>query len=127
MIEKSKISDILQHHEEELLEAWVQEQLASYTRRPDLISDFELRQQAAEFLRAFRQASQGSNLNDISSPQWDHVREILTDLSRSRAQQGFTASETATFVFSLKQPLSVRLRQELVENPDVLAEESWAR
>ena len=126
MIEKSKISDILQHHEEELLETWVQEQLASNTRRPDLISDFELRQQAAEFLRAFRQASQGSNVNDISSPQWDHVREILTELSRSRAQQGFTASETATFVFSLKQPLFVRLRQELVENPDALAEESWA-
>jgi rsbT co-antagonist protein RsbR len=126
MIEKSKISDILQHHEEELLEAWVQEQLASNTRRPDLISDFELRQQSAEFLRAFRQASQSGDGIDITIPQWDDVREILTDLSRSRAQQGFTASETATFVFSLKQPLFVRLRQELEKNPDALAEENWA-
>jgi rsbT co-antagonist protein RsbR len=126
VIEKSKISDILQHHEEELLETWVQEQLASNTRRPDLISDFELRQQSAEFLRAFRQASQGSNLNDIRNPQWDHVREILTELSRSRAQQGFTASETATFVFSLKQPLFARLRQEVEKNADTLAEENWA-
>jgi rsbT co-antagonist protein RsbR len=125
MIEKSKISDILQHHEEELLEAWVQEQLASYTRRPDLISDFELRQQSAEFLQAFRQASQGGDVTDITNSQWDDVREILTDLSRSRAQQGFTASETATFVFSLKQPLFVRLRQELEKNPDALAEENW--
>jgi len=126
VIEKSKISDILQHHEEELLEAWVQEQLASNTRRPDLISDFELRQQSAEFLRAFRQASQGADVIDITNPQWNEVREILTDLSRSRAQQGFTASETATFVFSLKQPLFVRLRQELEKNPDALAEENWA-
>ena len=126
MIEKSKISDILQHHEEELLEAWVQEQLASYTRRPDLISDFELRQQSAEFLRAFRQASQSGDVIDITNPQWDEVREILTELSRSRAQQSFTASETATFVFSLKQPLFVRLRQELEKNPDALAEENWA-
>ena len=126
MIEKSKISDILQHHEEELLEAWVQEQLASNTRRPDLISDFELRQQSAEFLRAFRQATQGGDVIDIKNSQWDEVREILTDLSRSRAQQGFTASETATFVFSLKQPLFVRLRQELEKNPDALAEENWA-
>jgi rsbT co-antagonist protein RsbR len=124
--QKSKIPNILQDHEEELLEDWMQEQLASNTRRPDLISDFELRQQSAEFLRAFRQASQGSNLNDISSPQWDHVREILTDLSRSRAQQGFTASETATFVFSLKQPLFARLRQEVEKNADTLAEENWA-
>ena len=126
MIEKSKISDILQHHEEELLEAWVQEQLASNTRRPDLISDFELRQQSAEFLRAFRQATQDGDVIDITNSQWDEVREILTDLSRSRAQQGFTASETATFVFSLKQPLFVRLRQELEKNPDALAEENWA-
>ena len=72
-VQKSKIPNILQDHEEELLEDWMQEQLASNTRRPDLISDVELRQQSAEFLRAFRQASQGSNLNDISSPQWDHV------------------------------------------------------
>jgi rsbT co-antagonist protein RsbR len=124
-VQKSKIPNILQDHEEELLEDWMQEQLASNTRRPNLISDVELRQQAAEFLRAFRQASQGSNLNDISSPQWDHVREILTDLSRSRAQQGFTASETATFVFSLKQPLFARLRQEVEKNADTLAEENW--
>jgi rsbT co-antagonist protein RsbR len=126
MIEKSKISDILQHHEEELLEAWVQEQRASYTRRPDLISDFELRQQSAEFLRAFRQASQSGDVIDIRNPQWDEVRENLTDISRARTQQGFTASETATFVFSLKQPLFVRLRQELEKNPDALAEENWA-
>lgn len=126
MIEKSKISDILQHHEQELLETWVQEQRASYTRRPDLISDFELRQQSAEFLRAFRQASQSGDVIDITNPRWDEVREILTVLSRSRAQQGFTASETATFVFSLKQPLFVRLRQELEKNPDALAEENWA-
>ena len=126
MIEKSKISDILQHHEEELLETWVQEQLASNTRRPDLISDFELRQQSAEFLRAFRQASQSGDVIDIRNPQWDEVRENLTDISRARTQQGFTASETATFVFSLKQPLFVRLRQELEKNPDALAEENWA-
>jgi rsbT co-antagonist protein RsbR len=126
MIEKSKISDILQRHEGELLEAWVQEQLASYTQRPDLISDFELRKQSADFLQAFRQATQGDDVIDITNSQWDEVREILTELCRARAQQGFTASETATFVFSLKQPLFVRLRQELEKNPETLAAENWA-
>src|SRR5215213_4124148 len=125
MIDKSEIPNILQDHEEELLEDWVQVQLASSTRRSDLISDFELRQQSAEFLRAFRQASQGNDVIDITNPQWDHVREILTEISRSRTQQGFTSSETATFVFSLKQPLFARLRQELGKNADTLAEENW--
>jgi rsbT co-antagonist protein RsbR len=125
MIEKSKIPHIVQDHEKELLEDWVQEQLASSTRRTDLISDFELRQQSAEFLRAFCQASQGNDVIDITNPQWDHVREILTEISRSRAQQGFTSSETATFVFSLKQPLFALLRQELGKHADTFAEENW--
>ena len=126
MITKSKIPNILEVYEEELLKDWVQEQLASSTRRADLISESELRQQSAEFLEAFRQASHGDNLIDIMTPQWDHVREILTELSRSRAQHGFTASETATFIFSLKQPLFARLHQELEKNADTLSEENWA-
>jgi rsbT co-antagonist protein RsbR len=126
MMEKNKIPNVLQVYEEELLEDWIQEQLASSTRRTDLISEFELRQQSAEFLGAFRQASHGDNLTDIMDPHWDNVREVLTKLSRSRAQQGFTASEMAMFIFSLKQPLFARLRQEFGENPDALAEENWA-
>jgi len=126
MITKSKIPNILQVYEEEILKDWVQEQLASSTRRADLISESELRQQSAEFLEAFRQASHGDNLLDITTPRWDHVREILTELSRSRAQHGFTASETATFIFSLKQPLFARLHQELEKNADTLSEENWA-
>ena len=36
---------------------------------------------------------------------WSAVRELLGEFSRSRALQGFTPSETATFIFSLKEPL----------------------
>ncbi|HEX2742243.1 MAG TPA: STAS domain-containing protein [Rubrobacter sp.] len=126
MIENSMIPSILKDHEEELLEDWVQEQLAADTRRADLISEFELSQQSAEFLRAFRQALQDGNVNKFENPHWDHVREILTDLSRSRAQQGFSALETATFVFSLKKPLFTRLRRHLENHADTLVEENWA-
>ena len=41
------------------------------------------------------------------------MRDILAGISRSRARQGFTPTETATFVFSLKQPLFAKLRSEL--------------
>jgi rsbT co-antagonist protein RsbR len=126
MITKSKIPSTLQVYKEEILEDWIQEQLASSDRRTDLISEFELRQQSAEFLEALRQASHGASLVDITTPQWDDVREILTRLSRSRTEQGFTASETATFIFSLKKPLFAHLRQEVGENAGTLAEESWA-
>src|ERR671912_96788 len=126
MMAKSRISNILNTHEEELLEEWMREQLASDTLRTDLVSESKLRQQSAQFLGALRQAAQSGNLTNIMSPEWGEVREILTVLSRSRAQQGFTPSETATFVFSLKQPLFTRLRQELEQDADTLANEHWA-
>jgi rsbT co-antagonist protein RsbR len=123
---KSRIPSILHTYEEELLEEWIREQLASDTWRADLLTESELRQQCAEFLGALRQAAESDNLTDIMTPQWSEAREILTDLSRSRMQQGFAASETATFIFSLKQPLFTRLRQELKQDADTLANEYWA-
>src|SRR5215207_8197475 len=126
MMANSKMANILDTHEEELLEEWMREQLASDTLRTDLVSKSNLRQQSAEFLGALRQAAQSGNTTDIMSPEWGEVREILTGLSRSRVQQGFTPSETATFVFSLKQPVFARLRQELEQDADTLANEHWA-
>jgi len=109
-----------------LLEEWIREQLASDIWRGDLLPESELRRQSSEFLGALRQAAESDNLTDIMTPQWSEVREILTDLSRSRVQQGFAPSETATFIFSLKQPLFTRLRQELEQDADTLANEYWA-
>src|SRR5918995_28896 len=123
---KSRIPSILHTYEEELLEEWIREQLASDTWRADLLTESELRQQSAEFLGALRQAAESDNLTDIMTPQWSEARDILTDLSRSRMQQGFAASETATFIFSLKQPLFTRLRQELEQDDYTLANEYWA-
>jgi len=51
------------------------------------------------------------------------VRDLLTEISRDRARLGFTPSESATFVFSLKHPLFAQLR---VEPGDSLATETWS-
>ena len=50
---------------------------------------------------------------------------MLGDLSRSRAMLGFSPSETATFIFSLKQPLFDRLRKEVGNDVQALADEVW--
>jgi len=70
-------------------------------------------------------AVQSENLTDIEAPEWDKVREMLAGLSRSRAEQGFTPSETATFVLSFKQPLFTRLGRE-VKDAEMLADDMWA-
>ena len=73
-----------------------------------------------------RAAAGQSGVEDVDTPAWEPVRELLRNLSTERARQGFTPTETATFVFSLKEPLFSRLRQELGMDATGLAEETWA-
>src|SRR5262249_13989905 len=65
------------------------------------------------------------NLTNVTASEWGAARDFLGELSRSRGQQGFSPSETASFVFSLKQPLFSRIRRELGKDADALAEETW--
>lgn len=62
---------------------------------------------------------------NLDSPEWEEARALLGDLSRSRALAGFTPTETATFVFSLKRPLFEALGREVGNDSDALAEEIW--
>jgi rsbT co-antagonist protein RsbR len=60
---------------------------------------------------------------NLESGSWEETKSFLGDLSRSRATQGFSPTETATFVFSLKQPLFDRLRSEVGSDAQTLVEE----
>jgi rsbT co-antagonist protein RsbR len=120
-----RLNDIVARHEQELLPEWMRYQLQAITARRDLLRDEELLDQSRRFLMLLRSSLQvdGASL-DVAGPAWAAMRELLTDLSRERARQGFSPSETATFVFSLKQPLFERLRREIGE-PGALADEVW--
>src|SRR5262249_14601821 len=68
------------------------------------LNENELKVECRDFLAAFSTAlTKGGS--DVDSAAYERVKEILGDLSRSRAIQGFTPTETASFIFSLKQPL----------------------
>lgn len=120
---ESKIPEILETFEAELLSEWTQE-LATVNIRRGLIKEAELKEECREFLSLFRIAVGQGELTNIQAAQWQDVREILTSISRSRSQKGFTPSQTATFVFSFKQPLFNRMRQQL-KDPIDLGEEIW--
>ncbi len=123
----TSLHGILAKYENEILSEWVNHQLAAVTLRRDLLKDEDLREQARRFLgllvEALRKA--GADTGDGQGAEWADVREFLGDVSQSRARHGFTPSETATFVFSLKQPVFERLRRELATSPDALASEMW--
>ena len=115
----SKLAALLTEHETELLADWVAEREA--TSR----GGSGLRQTCQEFLSGFREGVQGGHLDDIERPEWTTLRQMLEGLSRQRGQQGFTPTETATFVFSLKKPLIARFRSILAHDPAAMLDEVW--
>ena len=114
-------ADILRNDMTGLLADWMSELSASSDNR---ISDGDVEGQASEFLKLVAAAS-GAN-TDVMSSDWAPVRSFLDDVSRTRAMQGFSAQETATFVFSLKKPLFGRIRRATEKDAVALAEETWA-
>ena len=115
---------IIAQSQKELLADWVQTQLSATTLRSDLMKESELRDQSREFL-SLLQAAVESGSTQTDGPSWAPVRDFLARVSRSRALQGFSPTETATFVLSIKQPLFARLRGEFGGDAQGLADEVW--
>ena len=122
---KTRIPEVLERYEAEILSDWLKEQTTTGTQRPDLMKESELREQSTKFLKLLRKAIADDNDMDIQRANWGPVREFISEVSRSRAIQGFTPTETATFVFSLKQPLFMRLRKTHEGQADYLFEDLW--
>ena len=121
---KSVLADVIRRHEDEILTTWVKRQQDDLSQRNNLLKRGDLQEQSAEFLRAFNDALQTSAAGDVNtSEQWAPVREVVARIARSRAKQGFTPTENATFIFSLKQPLFTILQRELPA--EALAQELW--
>ena len=122
----SRVVEILDKYERDLLAGWIDRQLKLPGLRRDLLDEQDLREQSRLFLKLVRDAAARAGVEDIDTAAWEPVREHLRVLSTDRARRGFTPSETATFVFSLKEPLFARLRQEIGMDANALADETWA-
>ena len=106
----SKLLGAIQQNREPILQDWLQ-RLKGAVRRRDLINERELESEAAEILSAIADVSDGTTLEDFNATGWQPLKEMLASLSTSRASQGFTPSETANFVLSLKPPLFTLARK----------------
>lgn len=112
------LAELLQRRQREILDEWVSLQLSDRSQRRGLISDDQLRDESRRFLAALRTGLQSGELSDVDQPGWSGARDLLRELSHSRAAIGFSPSETAMFVFSLKQPLFRRVTSELTTADD---------
>jgi rsbT co-antagonist protein RsbR len=108
--EGRSLAEVLRIDDDRLLHEWIEAQMATTLMRSELLTRNELQEQSRKFLTALRTAVEQGGLDTASAP-FAPVCHLLEDMSTARARQGYTPSETATFVFSLKQPLFPRLQQ----------------
>jgi rsbT co-antagonist protein RsbR len=120
---ETALPTLIDKHQKQLLEAWVSQQRDSGSWTTEDESD--TKSQAARFLAELRKATAAGQIEDIQAREWAGARELLEEVSRARAVRGFTPSQTALFVFSLKEPLFGLLRDESGNNAEKLATEIW--
>lgn len=115
------VAEVIIDNKEMILEDWIQNVLnLSGTRVIDLMGEDELRKQSDELLKALSIAFNTEQYTDITTKEFAPSVKILRELSASRARQGFSASETATYVFSIKDALLKFLQIEVQANPEFL-------
>jgi rsbT co-antagonist protein RsbR len=119
-----RLSGVLDERFDEILAAWMKEQVGG--AGPGTATEGDVRARCSEVLSAMRKALNSAGAEDVQGPVWAPVRDVLQRVSFNRAQQGFTPSETATFVLSLKRPLFDALRATAGGEADALIADLWA-
>jgi len=119
----SIIAKIVAADEDRILADWLVALKESINLRAGRITEMELQTQARDFLRRLREAMASGG--DIRLAAYEPLRDMLGDISRSRALQGFTPTETATFVFSLKQALFAAMNRSGGKDAEATARGTW--
>lgn len=117
---KIDISKLLQRKKKQVLEHWMNNQLADTGLRDDLMSNDELRGQSEELLEALVKVTNDRNISEPDSSEFDPVIEVLSGISISRARQGYSPRETGLYIFSLKDALLKILQDEIKDDPATL-------
>ena len=119
MADSSRLAEVLKKVEHALVADWL-----TVLKATDSAPATDLEVEATTLLHMVAGAlPHGDNIDGSA---WGDVRQFLDELSRSRTLHGFSSSETAMFVFSLRQPLLDHLRREYAHDPSVLAETTCA-
>jgi rsbT co-antagonist protein RsbR len=120
----SAIGQAISDDQDGLLNEWIDRQTASLGARREHATLPQLREQSRRFLGALEDATTRGEM-DVRSAAYVPMRDLLAGISQERARQGYTPSETATFVFSLKEPLFTRLRSRFAKDAAGLADAAW--
>jgi rsbT co-antagonist protein RsbR len=119
----SRLAEIIEQNEDRLLSDWLTSQSQALRPQNVRISESELRTTLHDFVMALKQGLAGGSPQHIDGAAWSSMRDVLANLSRQRAAQGSSPTETAMFVFSLKPVLFSKIRDNYKNDPAGLADE----
>jgi len=112
------ITRIFKKKQSDLLERWMKNQLADASLREDLMSNEDLRIESDELISALVNSLNDQTLGDPDSGEFDHVIEILSGISISRARHGFSPREIGLSIISLKEALMEMIQAEVKDTKD---------
>lgn len=116
--------DLIRAHQDQVVGQWAENLNAG--GQDARISTREQDTQLREFWRLFLDTLAQSSAAGIGSSEWAETRNFLEQLSRNRVLKGFSSSETASFLFSLKRPLFELVQRGLADDPKLLGDQLWA-
>jgi rsbT co-antagonist protein RsbR len=92
-----------------------------------MITEDDLMKECTEFLKLLNSSlSQAEgNFDDMDSSIWQDTKSFLNTLSKERGQQGFSPSEIAMFIFSLKKPFFELSSNEFENETERLVKSVW--
>jgi len=123
--ESATVLQILEQHEQQIIDQWLQEAGAASTRITDA-GRRTMRVEAEEILRALRDALRaGGDPENFQQPAWAALRQTLESLSRSRAAQGQSAGDTSVFVLAFKRPVFGILQRDMAGKADLQMGTVW--
>ncbi len=119
------LSKTVTQDEAAILDAWNAALREGTSLQSGRIREAELQTQVKAVFGQLRDALASGGL-DADAAGFASLRETLADISRSRAIQGFTPTDTANFVFSLKEPIFEALKRASGTDATSLAAGIWA-
>lgn len=115
---RARVTQLLREHEDRLIKRWTEVVRGRLRGR---LTETEVSRQVRELLTVLVATLSADDGGDLTGPSAGELRAVLTELSRSRARNGFSSTETAISIFGLKDAVLDVLdeRQDLDERRDL--------
>ncbi len=117
------IVSLLSTRRDEILNLWIKGRLEADEFRDELISKKDLREQSRQVLDMLAQAIKDSGDAGFEHPAFEDLRAYLNEISHMRAVKGYTPTENATYILSLRNVVLPLLSEELEGNAEALIRE----